>query len=120
MDVVFLEDTMYFSEPEFQGEYRKKIQTLDYGENNQDVVNLDSSDITLCQSDDDTQIGQNQEMGELNLSGTLNQSDDAHPIIEEVGLSPAQPEIEILKNMAPPLFDIPHQSVAPASHQRYP
>ena len=49
---------MYFSEPEFQGEYSKKIQTPDYGENNQDVVNLDLSG-TLDQSGDHIQIGQN-------------------------------------------------------------
>ena len=53
MDVVFHEDTMYFSEPEFQREYWKEIQTLDYGENNQDMVNLDLSG-TLDQNGDDT------------------------------------------------------------------
>ena len=57
MDVVFHEDTMYFPEPELQGKYRKEIQTLDYSENNQDVVNLDSSGITLDLSDDN--VGKN-------------------------------------------------------------
>ena len=48
MNVVLHENTMYFPKPEFQGEYQKEIQTLDYGENdNQDVVNLDLSGITL-------------------------------------------------------------------------
>ena len=83
MDVVFHEDTMYFPEPEFQGEYQKEIQTLNYGENNRDVVNLDLSG-------NDTQTGQNQEMSKMDLSGiSLDQSGDEHPIIEEVGLSPA-------------------------------
>ena len=55
MDVIFHEDTMYFPEPEFQLEYQKEIQTLDYGGNDKhDVFNLDSSGITLDQSGDDT------------------------------------------------------------------
>ena len=45
---------MYFFKPEFQGEYCNGIQTLNYGENNQEVVNLDLSG-TLDQSGDDTQ-----------------------------------------------------------------
>ena len=120
MDVVFHEDTMYFSESEFQGEYWKEIQTLNYGENNQEVVNLDLSS-TLDQSGDSIQIGQNQEMSELDSSGTLDQSSDDHPIIEDVGLSPTQPETEILENMAHPPSDIPHQSLAedvPETHKR--
>ena len=64
---------------------------------------------TLDQSGDDTQTGHNQEMDELDLSGTLDQSGDDHPIIEEVGLSLAQPETEILENVASPPSDIPHQ-----------
>ena len=110
MDVVFHEDTMYFPELEFQGEHWKEIQTLDYDENNQNVVNLDSRSITLDQSDD-TQTGQNQEMGELDLSGSLDQSGDEHPIIEETGPSPAHPETKLLENMALPPSDILHQSL---------
>ena len=119
MDVVFHEDTMYFPELEFQGEHRKEIQTLDYDENNQNVVNLDSRSITLDQSDD-TQTGQNQEMGELDLSGmTFDKSGDEHLIIEEMGLSPAQPETEILENVAPSPSDIPHQSLSEDVHEKH-
>lgn len=102
MDVIFHEDTMYFSEPECQGEYRKEIQTLNYDENgNMDVINLDLSGPTLDFNDDDSQTRQNQEVGEL----TLDQG-----IAKEVGLPPTQPHIEILKNMATPLSDIPHHT----------
>jgi hypothetical protein len=70
MDVVFHEDSMYFSpEPELQRENHKEIQTLDYDvlnynhnseENespesgNLDVGNLDRSGITLDSSGDDS------------------------------------------------------------------
>ena len=122
MDVVFHEDTMYFSKPEFQGEHQKEIQTLDYDEsNNQDMGNLDSSG--------DSQTENKQEMSELDLE----QSGDEHPIteevglsptqpeIEEVGLSPTQPEIEFLENMASSPVDISHQSLTedvPEPHRR--
>ena len=112
MKVVFHEDRMYFLEPAFHGEYQKEIQTLDY-DDNQDVVNLDLSGITLHYSGDDTQTGQNQEMGELDTSGmTLDQSGDEHPIIEEVSLSLAQIETQILENIASPPSGVPHQSLA--------
>ena len=87
MDVVFHEDTIYFSsEPELQGEYHKEIQTLDYDfidcelqisekdevpeSRNQDVGNLDSSG-------DDSQTRQtNQELED--------QNGDEHLEIEDV------------------------------------
>ncbi|RVW55346.1 Retrovirus-related Pol polyprotein from transposon RE1 [Vitis vinifera] len=58
MDVVFHEDSMYFSsESELQGEYHKEIQTLDYD----------------CHMSEEDESGQselvNQEMGELDMSG---------------------------------------------------
>ena len=53
MKVIFHEDTTYFPEPAFHGEYQKKIQTLDY-DDNQNLVNLDLSGITLHYSGDDT------------------------------------------------------------------
>ena len=120
MDVVFHEDTMYFSEPEFQGEYRKVIQTLDYDDQED---NLDISGIILDSSENDSlHIGKNHEMGELDLSGiTLDQSGDEHPITEDKGLSPTMPETEFLENMALPPSDIPHQLFtenAPKPHRR--
>ena len=40
LDVIFHEDSMYFSShPELQGEYQKEIQTLDYDDHiSEDVV----------------------------------------------------------------------------------
>ena len=52
-------------------------------------------------------------MSELDLSDmSLDQNGDEHPIIEKVGLSTTQLETEILENVAPPPFDIPHQSLS--------
>ena len=77
---------MYFPESEFQEEYQKEIQTLNYDENdNQDVVNLDSSGMILDHSG-----------GVVNLDSrgiTLDQSVDEHPIPEEISISPSQQEI---------------------------
>ncbi|RVW24660.1 Retrovirus-related Pol polyprotein from transposon TNT 1-94 [Vitis vinifera] len=58
MDVVFHEDSMYFSsEFELQGEYRKEIQTLDY-------------DYHISEEDESGQSELvNQEVGELDMSG---------------------------------------------------
>ena len=61
MDVVFHEDSMYFSsQSELQGEYHKEIQTLDY-------------DYHIFEEDESGQSGQselvNQEAGELDMSG---------------------------------------------------
>ncbi|KAA8550438.1 hypothetical protein F0562_002122 [Nyssa sinensis] len=41
----------------------------------------------------------------------LDPSGDEPPILEEVSLSPAQPETESLENMVPPPSDIPNQSL---------
>ncbi|KAA8525672.1 hypothetical protein F0562_007527 [Nyssa sinensis] len=80
------------------GEYQKEIQTLNYGENDdQEVVNLESSGMILDPSGDEP------------------------PILEDVGLSPAQPETESLENMVSPPSDIPHQSLTddvPETHKR--
>ena len=59
MDVVFHEDSMYFSfESELQGEYHNEIQTLDYD----------------CHISKEDEYGQsklmNQEVGELDMSDT--------------------------------------------------
>ncbi|RVW18084.1 Retrovirus-related Pol polyprotein from transposon RE2 [Vitis vinifera] len=58
MDVVFHEDSMYFSsESELQGEYHKEIQTLDY-------------DYHISKNEESGQSELvNQEAGELNMSG---------------------------------------------------
>ena len=43
MDVVFHEDSMYFSSKfELQGEYHKEIQTLDYDYHISEEMNLDN------------------------------------------------------------------------------
>ena len=59
MDVVFHEDSMYFSsESELQGEYHKEIQTLDY-------------DYHISEEDESGQSKLvNQEAGKLDMSGT--------------------------------------------------
>ncbi|RVW20541.1 Retrovirus-related Pol polyprotein from transposon TNT 1-94 [Vitis vinifera] len=74
MDVVFHEDSMYFSsESELQGEYHKEIQTLDY-------------DYHISKEDESGQSELvNQEAGELDMSGTtLELSSNDHPKAEEV------------------------------------
>ncbi|RVW94742.1 Retrovirus-related Pol polyprotein from transposon RE2 [Vitis vinifera] len=65
MDVVFHEDSMYFSfESELQGEYRKEIQTLDY-------------DYHISEEDESGQSELvNQEVGELDMSGQQFGSED--------------------------------------------
>ncbi|RVW79412.1 Retrovirus-related Pol polyprotein from transposon TNT 1-94 [Vitis vinifera] len=65
MDVVFHEDSMYFSsESELQGEYYKEIQTLDY-------------DYHISQEDESGQSELvNQEAGELDMSGQQFGSED--------------------------------------------
>ena len=74
MDVVFHEDSMYFSfEFELQGEYKKEIQTLDY-------------DYHISEEDKSRQSELvNQEAGELDMSGTtLEPSSNDHTKTEEV------------------------------------
>ncbi|RVW61238.1 Retrovirus-related Pol polyprotein from transposon RE1 [Vitis vinifera] len=65
MDVVFHEDSMYFSsESELQGEYHKEIQTLDY-------------DYHISKEDESGQSELvNQEAGELDMSGQQFRSED--------------------------------------------
>ena len=65
MDVVFHEDSMYFSsESELQGEYHKEIQTLDY-------------DYHISEEDESGQSELvNQEAGELDMSGQQFGSED--------------------------------------------
>ena len=74
MDMVFHEDSMYFSsESELQGEYHKEIQTLDY---NYHISKEDESKQSELV---------NQEAGELDMSGTtLEPSSNDHPKAEEV------------------------------------
>ena len=58
MDVVFHEDSMYFSyESELQGEYHKEIQTIDYDYHISEEDEFEQSKLV------------NQEAGELNMSG---------------------------------------------------
>ena len=74
MDVVFHEDSMYFSyEFELQEEYQKEIQTLDY-------------DYHISEEDESGQFELvNQEAGELDMSGTtLEPSSNDHPKAKEV------------------------------------
>ena len=74
MDMVFHEDTMYFSfESELQGEYHQEIQTLDYDHHiSEEGV---SKQFELM----------NQEVGELDVSGIiLEPSGDEHPEANEI------------------------------------
>ena len=74
MDMVFHEDSMYFSfESGLQGEYHKEIQNLDY-------------DYHISEEDESGQSELvNQEAGELDMSGTtLEPSSNDHPEAEEV------------------------------------
>ena len=74
MDVVFHEDSMYFSfESELQGEYQKEIQTLDY-------------DYHISEDDESGQFELvNQETDKLDMSGTtLEPSSNDHLETEEM------------------------------------
>jgi hypothetical protein len=66
LDVVFHEDSMYFSsDPELQGEYQEEVQTLNY-------------DVHIFEEGELFEPGK-QDAGELDLSGiTLDQSGDKH------------------------------------------
>ena len=66
LDVVFHEDSMYFSfELELQGEYQEEVQTLDY-------------DVHISEEGELFKLGK-QDASELDLSGiTLDQSGDKH------------------------------------------
>ncbi|XP_059635882.1 uncharacterized protein LOC132278071 [Cornus florida] len=100
MDVVFYEDSMYFSSAsEHQGEYQNEIQTLDY-----DYHTVEDGDSSV----DDSQDGPaNQESGELDSSGiSLDQSGDARPEMESMAPTPSSSEFESLTT------DISNQSHA--------
>ncbi|PON38314.1 hypothetical protein TorRG33x02_345400, partial [Trema orientale] len=92
LDVVFHEDTLYFSKSEFQGEYQQEIQTLDYdcGIDIQGVGSLDvggstlDSSVTLDSSSDTSQIEQNQEM-----SNMIVDQDGSELLTPEVSISPS-------------------------------
>ncbi|RVX18340.1 hypothetical protein CK203_006531 [Vitis vinifera] len=74
MDVVFHEDSMYFSfESELQGEYQKEIQTLDYDYHISEDDGSEQSELV------------NQEASGLDMSvTTLEPSSNDHPETEEV------------------------------------
>lgn len=107
MDVVFHEDTMYFSKPEFQGEYQEEIRSLDRDNqeirsvdcDNQDSKNLEITDVAFDSWSNSSQIGM-----------ILDQNCDENQITEEVDHSPTQPETEIHENIATSPADISHQS----------
>lgn len=108
MDVVFHEDTMYFSKPEFQGEYQEEIRSLDH--DNQDVENLEVTDMALDPWSSSSQIDM-----------ILDQNCDENQITEEMDHSLTQQEIEIHENIATSPVDISHQSFTedvPEPHRR--
>ncbi|RVW37281.1 Retrovirus-related Pol polyprotein from transposon TNT 1-94 [Vitis vinifera] len=88
MDVVFHEDSKYFSfESELQGEYRKEIQTLDY-------------DYHISEEDESGQSELvNQEVGELDMSGQQFGSEDVFTEIPNQSSS-----VEGVLNLEPDLF----------------
>ncbi|RVW25420.1 Retrovirus-related Pol polyprotein from transposon RE1 [Vitis vinifera] len=95
MDVVFHEDSMYFSsESELQGEYHKEIQTLDY-------------DYHISEEDESGQFELvNQEVGELDMSGQQFVSEDVFTEIPNQLSS-----VEGVLNLEPDLFmkRLPHR-----------
>ncbi|WKA07561.1 hypothetical protein VitviT2T_025368 [Vitis vinifera] len=95
MDVVFHEDSMYFSsESELQGEYHKEIQTLDY-------------DYHISEEDESRQSELvNQEAGELDMSGQQFRSKDVFIEIPNQSLS-----VEGVLNLEPDPFmkRLPHR-----------
>ncbi|RVW57580.1 Retrovirus-related Pol polyprotein from transposon RE1 [Vitis vinifera] len=94
MDVVFHEDSMYFSsESELQGEYHKEIQTLDY-------------DYHISEEDESGQSELvNQEVGELDMSGQQFGSEDVFTEIPNQSSS-----VEGVLNLEPDPFmkRLPH------------
>ena len=95
MDVVFHEDSMYFSsESELQGEYHKEIQTLDY-------------DYHIYEEDESGQSELvNQEAGELDMSGQQFGSEDVFTEIPNQSSS-----VEGVLNLEPDPFmkRLPHR-----------
>ncbi|WKA11750.1 hypothetical protein VitviT2T_029220 [Vitis vinifera] len=95
MDVVFHEDSMYFSfESELQGEYHKEIQTLDY-------------DYQISKENESGQSELvNQEAGELDMSGQQFGSEDVFTEIPNQSSS-----VESVLNLEPDPFmkRLPHR-----------
>ncbi|WKA00225.1 hypothetical protein VitviT2T_018605 [Vitis vinifera] len=95
MDVVFHEDSMYFSsEFELQGEYHKEIQTLDYDYHISEEDEFGQSELV------------NQEVGELDMSGQQFGSEDVFTEIPNQSSS-----IEGVLNLEPDPFmkRLPHR-----------
>ncbi|WJZ94353.1 hypothetical protein VitviT2T_013224 [Vitis vinifera] len=95
MDVVFHEDSMYFSsESELQGEYRKEIQTLDYDYHISEENESGQSELV------------NQEVGELDMSGQQFGSEDVFTEIPNQSSS-----VEGVLNLEPDPFmkRLPHR-----------
>ncbi|RVW49190.1 Retrovirus-related Pol polyprotein from transposon TNT 1-94 [Vitis vinifera] len=95
MDVVFHEDSMYFSsESELQGEYHKEIQTLDYDYHISKENESGQSELV------------NQEAGELDMSGQQFGSEDVFTEIPNQSLS-----VEDVLNLEPDPFmkRLPHR-----------
>ncbi|WJZ96754.1 hypothetical protein VitviT2T_015407 [Vitis vinifera] len=95
MDVVFHEDSMYFSsESELQGEYHKEIQTLDYDYHISKENESGQSELV------------NQEAGELDMSGQQFGSEDVFTEIPNQSSS-----VEGVLNLEPDLFmkRLPHR-----------
>ncbi|RVW31698.1 Retrovirus-related Pol polyprotein from transposon TNT 1-94 [Vitis vinifera] len=95
MDVVFHEDSMYFSsESELQGEYHKEIQTLDYDYHISEENESEQSELV------------NQEVGELDMSGQQFGSEDVFTEIPNQSSS-----VEGVLNLEPDPFmkRLPHR-----------
>ncbi|RVX07465.1 Retrovirus-related Pol polyprotein from transposon RE1 [Vitis vinifera] len=95
MDVVFHEDSMYFSsESELQGEYRKEIQTLDYDYHISEEDEFGQSELV------------NQEVGELDISSQQFGSEDVFTKIPNQSSS-----VEGVLNLEPDPFmkRLPHR-----------
>ncbi|WKA05326.1 hypothetical protein VitviT2T_023300 [Vitis vinifera] len=95
MDVVFHEDSMYFSsESELQGEYHKKIQTLNYDYHISEENESGQSELV------------NQKAGELDMSGQQFRSEDVFTEIPNQSSS-----VEGVLNLEPDPFmkQLPHR-----------
>ncbi|WJZ97399.1 hypothetical protein VitviT2T_016005 [Vitis vinifera] len=100
MDVVFHEDSMYFSsESELQGKYHKEIQTLDYDYHISKENESGQSELV------------NQEAGELDMSGTtLEPSSNDHPKAEEVIEEGRDSTIEPSEHWGPKMPSLKYQT----------
>ncbi|RVW22233.1 Retrovirus-related Pol polyprotein from transposon TNT 1-94 [Vitis vinifera] len=111
MDVVFHEDSMYFSsEFELQGEYHKEIQTLDYdyhiSEENESIQTLDYDYHIFEENESGQSELVNQEAGELDMSGQQFGSEDVFTEIPNQSSS-----VEGVLNLEPDPFmkRLPHR-----------